>query len=452
MSALNTNGLKVIVGLGKTGLACAKFLYQMGIPIAVTDTRSNPPCFAELKASCPNIPIIVGGLDPELLTKAETLVMSPGLSLQEPLIAARLAAGIPAIGDIELFAKIVQAPVCAITGSNAKSTVTSLVGEMAVQAGVAVRVGGNLGIPVLDLVRKNEPDMYVLELSSFQLETTQSLKPAAACILNISPDHLDRYKNMDEYIAAKHRIYQGAKWIVYNRDDELTKPHLIMDTSANIITFGLSEPNGFEFGIVSTPAGEYLALGEDNLLCVNELQIKGRHNWMNALAALALGYAMNLPMSAMLRALLNFKGLPHRCELVGKKNGVSWYNDSKGTNVGSTLAAIEGIGRSIQGKLILIMGGLGKGQDFSALTDPLTKYAKLVLLIGQDAKLIGAAVSKGSAMEYATSLEEAVSIAYERAHPGDVILLSPACASFDMFKDYVHRGEEFKRIVQGYLA
>lgn len=433
--------LKLIVGLGKTGLSCVRYLAQQNLNIAVVDSRENPPGLTELKNQFPQVPIYLGGFNEEIISQAKELIVSPGISLKEPLIAKQIAKGIPAIGDIELFARTAKAPLVAITGTNGKSTVTTLVGEMAKTAGLNVKVGGNLGTPALDLL-DDKAELYVLELSSFQLETIHSLKTIAAAVLNISPDHMDRYENLNEYISAKQRIYQHCENPVINRNDPASFSGL--KDLQHAISFGLEKPKNGEFGL----DGNYLAYGEKKLLTVSELQIKGRQNIANALAALALGHAANLPMIAMLSTLKTFQGLPHRCQWVANTAGIDWYNDSKGTNVSSTLAAIDGLGSVISGKLILIAGGQGKQQDFSPLIQSVKNYVREVILIGEDAQIIATALQNSTSVTFAENLQEAVQLSRKVAKKGDAILLSPACASFDMFNNFEHRGEVFMSLVR----
>lgn len=448
MSMIQRDGLRVVVGLGKTGLSCVRFLKSRGYPVAVNDTRDNPPGLAELRAEFPDVQVSLGRLDEQLLLSAREIVASPGISIKEPeLVSARLNAGIPVVGDIEVFVREVSAPIVAITGSNAKSTVTTLVGLMAQNAGIDTGVGGNLGLPVLDMLReKGEQALYVLELSSFQLETTHSLKAAVAVVLNMSEDHMDRYDSMREYHAAKHRIFRNCQRFVVNRDDALTRP-LIAENIPNV-SFGLNAPDLNQFGVLVEGGEKWLARGREKLLPVSAMKIRGDHNVANALAALALGEAVNLPLDVMLATLREFRGLPHRCELVAEKDGVAWYNDSKGTNVGSTLAAINGLGNAVRGKLILIAGGVGKGQDFMPLSAPLVKYAKALVLIGEDGPKIGAAVADSVQKVNAATLRDAIEKCRALAADGDAVVLSPACASFDMFKNYEDRGQQFVATVR----
>lgn len=434
-------GLKVVVGLGKTGLSCVKYLYQQGHAVAVTDSRANPPGLEQLKADFPDVPIKLGQFDLALMDKAEELIVSPGVPVREAAIARQIARGVPAIGDIELFVRHVKTtPIIGITGSNGKSTVTTLVGQMAQNAGLNVKVGGNLGTPALDLMDATA-DLYVLELSSFQLETTYSLQAAAATVLNISPDHLDRYPSLAEYIAAKQRIFQNCQAPVINREDIASFSGV--HNFPRAISFGLNEPKTGEFGLRKKGDKTYLAFGAVELFAADRLKIKGRHQLANALAALALGTAVNLPHAAMLQALQSFTGLAHRCQWVEKLQDVDWYNDSKGTNVYSTLAAIEGLGPVISGKLVLIAGGLGKQQDFSPLRKSVAEFVRTVVLIGQDAAQIAAALEGATHIIHARTLEQAVLFAKDAAQKGDAVLLSPACASYDMFRNFEHRGEVF---------
>jgi len=428
--------LKVIVGLGKTGFSCVRHLVKHNYNIAVVDSRKQPPMLQQLQTSFPNIPIHIGNFAEDILAQADELIVSPGVSINELPVAKQIKNGIPAIGDIELFTHYAKAPIIAITGSNGKSTVTTLVGEMAKCAGLNVQVGGNLGTPALDLLNEPNPDLYVLELSSFQLETTYSLKAEVAVVLNISPDHMDRYKNIEEYTAAKMRIYNGCKIAVINRVEQAC---LFPTGKSKYLSFGLDEPGQNEFGI----RNNYLSYGPQNLLAIDELKLKGQHQVANVLAALAIGTAVKLPMPVMLQVLREFEGLPHRCQWVAKINGVDWYNDSKGTNVGATQAAIEGMGSSIAGKLILIVGGQGKGADFSPLYAGVKKYVRSVILIGKDASKLAVALNAATEILYAKSMRQAVEIAMQKARKRDAVLLSPACASFDMFDNFEHRGKVF---------
>jgi UDP-N-acetylmuramoylalanine--D-glutamate ligase len=439
--------MNIVIGLGKTGFSCVNYLVKRGIEVTVIDSRTEPPELNRLKKTFPQVPVYLGSFMPEILSQADELILSPGISLHTPEIFAQTKIGKSIIGDIELFTRHTKAPIVAITGSNGKSTVTTLVGEMAKNAGIIVGVGGNLGTPALDLITTPEPKLYVLELSSFQLETTSSLQAAAAVILNISPDHMDRYRNLDEYIAAKMNIYKNCQTAIINRDESFYQKPEFLRTYPNLQSaesFGLNQSQDLNFGYHQG----FLMHGAIKLLSCNDLRIKGAHQIANALAALALGQAIKLPMDVMLQTLREFVGLSHRCQWVRKLEEVDYYNDSKGTNVGATKAAIEGLGTGIAGKIILIAGGQGKNADFFLLSTTAKKYLRTAILIGEDAQKIGLALKNATQIAYAKSMEEAVSLARKAARKNDIVLLSPACASFDMFKNYEHRGEVFMQAVE----
>jgi UDP-N-acetylmuramoylalanine--D-glutamate ligase len=442
-----SHDLHVIVGLGATALSCARYLTEQNIPIAIADTRPAPPNLAHFKQIYPDVPTVLGRLDDGLFDKAAKLVVSPGVSIHEPAIARQIARGASVVGDIELFAHVANAPIIAITGTNAKSTVTTLVGKMATMAGLRTQVGGNLGTPALDLLTIPDPELYVLELSSFQLETTFSLAPAVAALLNVTPDHMDRYDTVEDYCLAKHRVYSQCQIAVCNRDDPAT------DTKGQYknrkLQFTLQNPRANEFGLLNQHGEMYLAFEDQLLMPVRELPVLGRHYQANALAALAIGYGFGLPMEPMIETLIEFTGLEHRCQLVRERGRVTWYNDSKGTNVGATLAAIDGLGPEIDGKLVLIAGGVGKNADFAPLVPAISRYVRTVVLIGEAAGVLSEVLNDRVDIRFADSMEEAIQLADEVALPGDSVLLSPACASFDMFNNFEHRGNVFSEIVQG---
>jgi UDP-N-acetylmuramoylalanine--D-glutamate ligase len=435
----------LVVGLGKTGLSCVRFLAANGVPVAVTDSRENPPGLDELRKEYGEVEYSVGGFDADLFEWADRLVVSPGVAIDNPLIVAARERGVDIIGDIELFARLAQAPIVAITGSNGKSTVTTLVAKMVRNAGKQVLMGGNIGTPVLDLLEQPVPDFYVLELSSFQLETTRSLDAVAAVVLNVSPDHMDRYHDLSQYAAAKQRIYGvdgiGHGAVVVNRDDVTVMS--MQDQKRKTVSFGLAEADGQNFGRVTYQGEVWLARGQEPLLPVKELHIAGEHNQANALAALALGEQIGLPMIAMLNALRQFKGLPHRTQWVANINGVSWFNDSKGTNVGATLSAIRGFTQPV----VLIAGGQSKAADFSLLREAVIERVRAVILFGEDASIIEEALADTVPLHHVMNLDEAVHQAHVIAQPGDVVLLSPACASFDMFSGFEARGDAFVNAV-----
>ena len=444
------SGRILIVGLGATGLSCARFLHAKGAKdIAITDSRSNPPELAELKKEMPDIAVFVGGFESDAFLRADTLVVSPGVSIREPLIIEARARGCEILGDIEVFARSINAPVVAITGSNGKSTVTTLVSSMAKEAGINVAMGGNIGIPALDLVN-DDVELYVLELSSFQLETISSLNAAASVILNISEDHMDRYTSLVDYTAAKTRIYHGKGGLVVNRDDEKVMHTESLVSKGRMVTgFTLHQPLNGDFGLCEREGSNWLCHDDEYLLEESALKIKGKHNTANALASLALGYVMELPMTDMIKALKNFTGLEHRCQWICNHKGVDWFNDSKATNVGAAVAAINGIEAE---KIVLIAGGQGKGQDFSLLRDAIEASCRYVILLGEDADLLETALGGKVEIIRVTDMEQAVTKATTLAHQGDAVLLSPACASFDMFSSHAERGQAFvdavKRLCQ----
>lgn len=444
MSLIASDHFRIVVGLGKSGMSLVRFLANRGVSFAVADTRENPPELAALRREYPQVDVRCGELDVEFLCRADELYVSPGLALATPALQQAAARGVKLSGDIELFARYAKAPIIAITGSNAKSTVTTLVGEMAAAAGKRVAVGGNLGTPALDLLN-DDIELYVMELSSFQLETTDQLGAEVATVLNISEDHMDRYSGLPAYHLAKHRVFRGARQVVVNRQDVLTRP--LIGEGLPCWTFGLNKPGFHGFGLREENGEKYLAFQFDNLMPVRELKIRGAHNQSNALAALALGHAVGLPMVSMLNSLRSFGGLEHRCQWLREREGVSYYDDSKATNVGAALAAIEGLGADIPGKLVLIAGGDGKGADFSGLRAPVAANCRAVVLIGRDAELIAKALGDDVALIRVATLDEAVQRCAEIAQAGDAVLLSPACASFDMFKNYEERGRLFAQAV-----
>lgn len=434
----------LIIGLGQTGLSCVRFLVKQGYTVAIMDTREQPPELITLQTEYPEVIVHVGGLESTWLLQADVIVMSPGVDPRLPEIVAAKEAGIELVGDVELFARYANAPIVAITGSNGKSTVTTLLAEMVEEAGQTMRVGGNLGTPALNLICEPAPDFYVLELSSFQLETVSTLNAFASTVLNISPDHLDRYDSVEDYQLAKSRIFNGDGVMVINRDDEIVKKLAI--AGRNQIGFSLEDSEGLDFGVINQNGKQWLAEGKQALIAVDELKIVGKHNVANALAALALGSAMALPMTAMLTALKRYSGLAHRCRLVVEHKNIRWFNDSKATNVGASIAAIEGL--DANGKIILIAGGVGKEQDFSALTLTLKHAVHSVILMGKDAKLIANIVPKEVGIYFVTTMQDAVIKAQAIAQTGDNVLLSPACASFDMFTGYAERGDVFEAVVK----
>jgi len=435
----------VIVGLGTTGLSCARYLHAHGWRLAVTDTRAQPPQLAALTALDPAIPVRLGRLDSALLAGAVCVVASPGVPLAEPFFAEARRLGLEIVGDIELFARAAHAPVVGITGTNGKSTVTTLLGRMAARAGLKVKVGGNLGEPALQLLAAGT-ELYVLELSSYQLETVTSLHCRAATVLNVSADHLDRYADLAAYAAAKARIFARCDTAVINLDDPLV---VAMPRAATrTLSFSLRAAIGADYAVARADGQWWLTRRGEPLLPLAQMRLKGLHNAANALAAIALGEALGLPLPAMLEELRGFEGLPHRSQWIAEVGGVSFIDDSKGTNVGATLAAVAGM----EGPLVMILGGEGKNQDFAPLAAAFRGKVRHAVLIGRDAPLIERVLAGVCPLARVATLPGAVAAAAAAARPGDTVLLSPACASFDMFKDYAHRGQVFAQAVRELAA
>jgi UDP-N-acetylmuramoylalanine--D-glutamate ligase len=433
----------VIVGMGRTGLSVARHLQRSGFRIAVTDSREAPPELAGVKALGASVVTRTGGFDARLLEQADIVVTSPGVPLDDPFFTQARSRGLDIVGDIELFARAADAPVVGITGTNGKSTVTTLLGRMAERAGVRVRVGGNLGHPALDLLDRGPTDLYVLELSSFQLDTTHSLRLKASVVLNVTADHMDRYATLSAYAASKARIYANSETAVVNADDpEVAR---MPRAGQRVITFSLGNATA-DFTLM-TPAGDgdtWLARRGAALLPLTALKISGRHNAANALATLALGDALRLPIAPMLEELRDFPGLPHRAQWIAEAGGVKYINDSKGTNVGATLAAVGGL----PGPLVVIAGGDGKGQDFAPLAAAFRGKVRTAVLLGRDAPVIETALAGICHVARVNTMEEAVRAAARAAAPGDTVLLSPACSSLDMFRDYADRGNVFAAAVK----
>jgi len=436
----------LVLGLGDTGLSALRWLHAQGARLSVADTRDNPPGVEALNAELPQVKLYRGAFTAAIFTGVDLVVASPGVPLSEPEIQAAIARGVPVVGDVELFAQYrpAGAKVIAITGANGKTTVTTLVGEMCKTAGLKTIVAGNIGLPVLDALGMEAPDVYVLELSSFQLETTSNLVVDAATMLNLSEDHMDRYAGMQDYAIAKARIFYNARLQVLNRDDAWSM--LMARTKLPQVTFGLDAgEDEHSYGLRNVDGETWLSCGSHDLMNMRDLKIAGLHNAANALAAIALCRGIGMDYVPIIQTLYNFKGLPHRVEWVANIDDVDYFDDSKGTNVGATCAALSGLSQ----KVVLIAGGDGKGQDFSPLKQPVTDNARAVVLIGRDAPLIEKELLKtGVALYHATDLPEAVNIAKKLAQSDDAVLLSPACASFDMFKNYVHRAEVFVNAVK----
>lgn len=426
---------KLIFGLGKTGLSCASYFERSGIAYSVVDDDPKPQRLSALRDLNPNVQFST--VDETSVLSAEEIVVSPGVPLSQPLLEQAKALGISITGDVAIFGQLAEAPIVAITGSNGKSTVTALLGHLSAAQQPGVMVGGNLGTPCLDLL-SDDASLYVLEVSSYQLELATLLPTAASVVLNLSPDHQDRYRSNAEYYATKMNVYRNCSVALVNRDVDM--PAL---NARNVISFGSDAPErDGDFGVQH----EFIVRGRERLIAIEDLPIDGWHNMLNCMAALALGESLKLDMKSMLSDLPGFVGLQHRCERVGSVGGITIYNDSKATNVASTIAAITSFGDSSK-NVVLILGGEGKNADFSLLREAAGKYVRHAVIFGRDQRAIGLALADACPTSMSASLEEALESALAHAQGGNVLLFSPACASFDMFENYVIRGDVFKSLV-----
>ena len=441
----------LVVGLGKTGASVARFLRRRSVPFMAADSRRHPPAYDEFRKRYPRAEVRLGDFDERFFLTAGDIVLSPGVPLQTPAVQSALAAGIPVSGDVELFARALDSEgtgverraVIAVTGSNGKSTVVTLVANMAARAGLKVRAGGNLGPPALDLIANAErADLYVLELSSFQLETTRSLAPAASAVLNVSEDHSDRYSSFSDYVRAKHRVHRGSRTVVLNREDV---HQAAPGPGVDLVSFGLDAARAGQFGIARTEDGPAITYGARTWIACHELKgLPGDSGALNAQAALALGHAVGLPRAAMLKVLRDFRGLPHRQQLIGTRKGVVWIDDSKATNVMAAVAALANLTRPC----VWLAGGDGKGADFSPLREAAARV-HTAILFGRDAPALADAVSGVAHVQFARDLDDAVNRAHAAAGRGECVLLSPACSSLDQFSGYAERGERFALAFEG---
>ena len=479
------NNKYLVIGLGKTGVSCIDYLLCKGNTVSAADTRTDPLNLKNFKEKYPDIDIVLGIVPDKQIKEADIIVVSPGISFKEQFIKKAVEWGKRIVGDVELFVREAKAPIIAVTGTNGKTTVTTLIGKVGEKSGLNVLVGGNIGTPVLELLKKPVPDLYVLELSSFQLQTTHSMCFDVAVLLNITEDHIDHHGSMESYRDAKLKIFKNCKNAVLNihqevhadgvlkiknrsnlrhgfgRQAAVTLSSLNVDNKGvnynlteyinlndklneeNVFSFALNKPN-FEndFGIIESKGKKFLAGYDELIMPVSDLKIVGTHNQENALAVLAAGKAFGFDNKNMISVLKEFKGIKHRCQLVTVRNGVKWYNDSKATNVGATIAAVKGLG-SENKNIILIAGGIGKDADFNELRKPLEKYVKQLILFGRDVQIIHKAVKGSTYITFAENLADAVCKADNLSKKGELVLFAPACASFDMFKNYEHRGDEF---------
>ena len=436
---------RVVIGLGQTGLSVIKYCEQQQWPLVVMDSRVQPPNLVTFKQQYPHIHVACGEFDRECLLKADEIILSPGISPFHQALTAARAAAVPIIGDIELFARVAKAPILAITGTNGKGTVTTLVTEILSSAGYTVQLGGNIGIPVLDLLSQPVPDFYVLELSSAQLQVTYSLEAQTACILNISADHEDYHADFAAYCNAKHRLYMNAKRCVYSRDDVHSQPR---QAQVPVCSFGSGPPSAGQFGISDMAQEAHFCYGSNSIMALREVALKGHHNTLNILAALAIVQPYVSSWQAAQYVLRHFKGLAYRCQLIRTVAGVAWYNDAKSTNTAATTAAIQSVAALTAGKLILIMGGIAKQQDLTELKSLVKQFVNTTIVYGRDAKRLAQQCEANSDTHHVGNLEQALQCAKQLAHQGDAVLLSPACASFDMFSHAEQRGDYFSKWVE----
>ena len=443
LKAATSKADNLVFGLGITGMSVARYLKRNGIDALFVDSRSEPPGLDELHELLPDADVILGENATVQLSNINRIIASPGVADSEPMLTVARKAGIDVVSDIELFAQDAEAPIVAVTGSNGKSTVTTLLALMCDAAGMTALAGANLGEPALDLLLQDKPDLYVLELSSFQLQRTETLPAKVAVLLNVSADHLDWHESEKNYRNAKYRIFRNAAAAVISRNDPDIAKHVSKGT--RIVSFGLDVPEDEHYGLREEEGGEFLARGEQLLLATSELALVGRHNQLNALAALAAGELMGLELPAMLQVLAEFPGLPHRMQLVARKQGVDFINDSKATNVGAAVAAVE----SIDGIIVLIAGGESKGGDFDDLSNAVSDRLRAAVLIGSDADRIADALADKAPVVFANDIDDAVVQAAGYAESGDTVLLAPGCASFDQFPNYMARGDAFAAAVQG---
>ncbi len=445
-NAVGARQTNLVFGLGTTGISVARYLKRKGIAARFVDTREEPPGLDELGEIDPDAEVVLGRTPPGTLKNVARIIVSPGIPDAEPLLVAARKAGVEIISDIELFVHDAAAPLVAVTGSNGKSTVTTLLSLMCDAAGINGLAGANLGEPALDLLVEDTPGFYILELSSFQLQRTATLPLKVAVLLNISPDHLDWHASEDEYRSAKYRIFKEAESAVVNRDDEEAPKHLAKHVAR--ISFALDAPGEDQFGLVNEDGEAFLARGEQLLLSTSDIAMVGAHNQANALAALAAGELMGLGLSAMLQVLHEFPGLPHRMQYVARVNGADFINDSKATNVSAAVASIE----SVPGLVVLIAGGQGKGGDFDAFAKSVSSKLRSAILFGEDAAAIEGAFSGLAPTSRVADLHEAVTCAAEIAAAGDTVLLAPACASFDQYQNFEARGDDFRTAVMELTA
>jgi len=451
LGKITSNQTRVaVIGLGLTGCASIRFLEKSGYAVGAFEENAQAPGIASLRIEFPNLPIVTGPLAQDKLSEFDEILLSPGVPRSHPVLQQLIGQGVPVRGDVDWFAKLVLRPIVAITGSNGKSTVVSWLTHVLNGCGFRAEAGGNIGVPVLELLDRPEAGIYVLELSSFQLESTEALAPTVACVLNVSADHLDRYPNLETYALVKQNIYRNARSVVINRQDALSQGKVIPGGMPNI-SFGLDAPHEGQFGLNANQKGEYLSFGHQQLCQVQDLPLPGRHNVANALAVLALAHALGVPLEQAIAPLLSFNGLPHRCEVVGQVGGVVCYNDSKATNVAAASAAIIGLGPShrVAGRpgLVLLLGGLAKDDDFTPLLNCIQSEVSAVVVFGQAAEVLESQLTATVSVFRVQTLSAAFEVALDCAQAPGAVLLSPACASFDQFDNFKQRGQFFGHLV-----
>lgn len=438
----------VVLGLGLTGMSFVRFLSAQGFDFAIMDSRENVVDKHSFTDLYPTAQLIQGAWERNIIGQAEILLVSPGIDLNADEINTAISTECQVWGDVELYCRLTQTPTVAVTGSNGKSTVVSLLNHIGQKLGYKTQLGGNVGVPVLDTIDET-PELLILELSSFQLESMSSMQAIAAAMLNLSDDHLDRHLTLDNYGAIKRRIYQQCDTAVFNRDDKHTFVDQTDSTPQKVISIGSDKPANETFGLDNNQGEVWLFYGSTPLIALHQLPIAGIHNALNCLAALALGQSAGWKLEEMVNVLPSFTGLPHRCQVISSNDEVIWINDSKATNVGACIAAINGLAPSMKTtqQLILIAGGEGKGADFSPLKQPFSEHVDQLITLGKDGQAIA---DLHGCSEYVSTMEQAVERARQSAKSGDIVLLSPACASIDMYKNFIERGEAFVKAVQIY--
>jgi UDP-N-acetylmuramoylalanine--D-glutamate ligase len=434
---------RIVVGLGLTGQSYIRYLNNLGLKFSVVDNRESPPNIKKIKDEFPSLDLYLGKKYSSLLGHADEIYLSPGISINDPFLSEAKQNSVKIINDIDLFVGLVSAPIVLITGSNGKSTVTQLVGMMAKEAGINAQVGGNIGRPVLDILSE-DCELYILELSSFQLEMCSNLSSLVSCILNITEDHLDRHGTLQNYINIKKKIYKNSNTCIFNRDDSSTYPSI---DSNNSISFGLDKADKNNYGLIKDNDATYISKGEIKLINKKILSLSADHNVLNIMSAVAIARSLEINITSITSAINKFNGLPHRCEKVAQISGVTFYNDSKATNIGATIAAIKGFAKNLTGKLIILIGGRAKQDDFSKLFFLLETINHQLILFGESVEKILSFSKSSRNYIFADTIQSATDVAFSESKYGDIVLLSPACSSYDMFSSFEERGDVFRESV-----